>query len=157
MNIAQPQNTKVFKYLTRNGGYFRCKSHDSPAFAAWNSVPNPYSSCGSHPDIVEYLWDKIGKALPADCRGLVYGTPGLVQPKSGVILALGNGTQYNLRLPGLLGTEAIKKGAKTHINWTSGSHLDVQKEYGDDWVFGAFLPDELIWCKQVYEIFDYVT
>jgi hypothetical protein len=155
VNIARPENIKVIAHLTRAGGYFASKSHDSPAFAAWDSVPNPYSGCGCHPDIVEYLWDKIGKSLSADCRGLVYGTPALVQPKSGVILALGKGTRYNLHLPGSIGAEAIKKGAKTQVKWSTGDFTDIQKEYGEDWFFGTFLPDELIWCKQAYEMFDY--
>ena len=157
MNIERPENSKVIASLTRKGSYFALKSHDSPAFASWDCVPDPYSWCGTHPDIVEYLWDKIGKALSADCRGLVYGTPALVQPKSGVIFALGNGTRYNLRLPGTLATMAIEGGAKTFVHWSTGDHTDIQKEYGEDWVFGAFLPNELIWCKQVYEMFDYAA
>ncbi len=156
MNIIRPENAKVIAHLSRSGSYFAKKSHDSPAFASWNSVPNPYSGCGSHPDIVEYLWGKLGKALPSDSKGLVYGTPALVQPKSGVILALGNGTQYNLRLTKLLVIEAVKKGAETQMKWSTGDSTDIQKEYGEDWVFGAFLPEELIWCKQVYEMFDRV-
>jgi hypothetical protein len=157
VNIARHENIKIIANFTRSEGYFASKSHDSPALATWDSVPDPYSGCGCHPDIVEYIWDKLGKALPADCRGLVYGTPGLVQPKSGVILALGNGTQYNLRLPGLLGTEALKRGAKIEMKWSTGDSTDIQKEYGEDWVFGAFLPEELVWCKKVYEMFDSAT
>ncbi|MEI9963123.1 MAG: hypothetical protein WDM76_19030 [Limisphaerales bacterium] len=157
VNIKQPKNAKVIAHLTCAGSYFSINSHDSPAFAPWDSVPNPYSGCGCHPDIVEYLWDKIGKTLPADCGSLVYGNPALVQPKSGIILAIGSGTSYRLRLPGLLGIEAVKKGAKTQMKWSTGDFTDIQKEYGEDWVFGAFLPEELVWCKQVYEMFDYAT
>jgi len=52
---------------------------------------------------------------------------------------------------------AIEGGAKTFVHWSTGDHTDIQKEYGEDWVFGAFLPNELIWCKQVYEMFDYAA
>jgi len=157
VKIAQPQNQRIIEYLTRGGGYFLKKSYDSPAFAPWDSVPDPYSGCGCHPDIVEYLWDRIGKALPADCRGLVYGTPGLVQPKSGVILALGNGTSYGLRLPRALISQAIKEGAKMIMHWSDGGLTDAQKEYGDDWLFGSFSQNDPIWCKQVYEVFDHLA
>lgn len=157
MEILQPKNTKVLNHLKRDGrlGYMACKKPDAPVFALWNSAPDPYRQCGCHPEIVEKLWDQIGAALPADCRGLVYSNPGLIHHKSGVILAIGLGTWYGLRLPGLLMAEAIKAGAKTQTKWSDGNSMDIQVDFGGDWVFGAWLPNELIWCKRAYEMFDY--
>lgn len=126
-----------------------------PAFARPDSVPDPYWNCGCHPDVVERLWDQIGAGLPSGCRCLVHGTPALVHPGSGAILAIGIGTQYGLRLPGALAADAIKAGAKTRTVWTNGGDMDTQRELGDDWVFGAWLPDELSWFKRVYEMFDH--
>ncbi len=150
MDIAHPLNTRILRYLSRG-------KRDAPAFAQRSKVPDPYYDCGCHPDIVERLWDQIGAALPADCRCLIHGTPALTQPKSGVILAIGIGTQYGLRLPGSLATDATKAGAKTSTTWTGGGDMDTRRDLGDDWVFGAWLPNELIWCKAVYEMFDDVA
>jgi hypothetical protein len=157
MNIIQPLNTKVLSYLTHGGDYMFRRNPEVPVLASWNSVPNAYTECGCHPDIVERIWDNIGIALPIDCRGLIHSNPALVQPKSGVILSIGLGTWYGLRLPGLLATEAIRAGAKTSIKWSTGKSMDIQHELGEDWFFGSFLSDELIWCKKVYEMFDYAT
>jgi len=113
--------------------------------------------CGCHPDIVEHLWDRIGSKLPADCRGLVYGTPALVHPQ-GVIFAIGMGTTCGLRLPGMLGAEALKDGAKTVEKF--GDHIvDIQSKLGPDWYFGLlprpdyFCADDA-WCQLVYEMLD---
>jgi len=145
--IVQPLNLKVLHYLTQNHSKARL-------FALPDTVVDPYNNCGSHPDVVHVIWDVINPALPSDCRGLVYGCPTLVQPNSGVILAIGIGTDYCLRLPGELGIEAIKLGAKTFIKWTAGNTMDVRGELGEDWVsgFGGFT--KLVWCKQVYEMFN---
>jgi hypothetical protein len=79
--------------------------------------------------------------------------PALVDPESGIILAIGIGTQYGLRLPRPFGINAIKAGAKTVTTWSTGGSMDIQRELGDDWIFGAWLPDEVIWCKKVIEMF----
>lgn len=149
MDIVQPHNTKVLTYLSRG-------KKDAPVFALPNSARDPYYECGCHPDVVERVWDQIGKALPKDCRCLIHGTPALAHPKSGIILATAIGTQYGLRLPGDLGEAAIKAGAKLCVNWTGGGSLDIRRELGQDWVFGSWSPNELIWCKSVYAMFDSV-
>lgn len=147
MNIAQPQNTQVLNYLSRGG-------RDVPVLAQWNSLPNPYYQCGCHPEVVERLWDKMGRALPTDCRCLVLGTPALAHPKSGVILAIGIGTQYGLRLPGALSADAVQAGVKTHTTWSGGGEMDTRRDLGADWVFGGWLAQELIWCKSAYDFFE---
>lgn len=112
-----------------------------------------YYESGSHPEIVERIWDKIGAALPSDCRGLVYGTPALVHPVSGAVLAIGVGTQYGLRLcePGVSAARAA--GAKMTVTWASGETTDIGVECGSDWVFGYWSSEELVWCRQAYEVF----
>lgn len=150
MDIARPLNTKALSYLAHG-------KPDAAASAPWNSVRDPYYACGCHPDIVERLWDQIGAALPADCRCLICGTPALAHPRSGIILAIGIGTQYGLRLPGPLAAEATRAGAKTTTTWTGGGDMDTRRDLGEDWVFGTWLPNELVWCQKVYEMFDTVA
>jgi hypothetical protein len=153
MEITQQLNIGILNYLTHEGDYMYRKRPDVPIFAGWNSVADPYRQCGCHPDIVDRLWDQIGAVLPADCRGLVYCNPALVHSKSGVIFGIGLGTWYGLRLPDSLGSEAIMAGAKTCAQFGTG-YMDIRRTLGDGWVFGAWLPDELIWCKKSYETFD---
>jgi len=143
MNLAQPANTQVLGYLAR-------AKREVPEHAAWDSVQNPYYRCGCHPEIVERIWDQIGKALPADCRCLVHGIPALAHPGCGVILALGIGTQYGLRLPPASVADAIAAGAKTTTKWSGGAIMDIRLELGDDWIFGAWLAMEPAWCASVY-------
>src|SRR5437867_9655572 len=148
MNISLPQNAKVLHYLSRG-------RLGSPAFARREDAQtDPYYGCGSHPDIVARIWDEIGAVLPVDCRCLVHGTPALVHPRVGVILAIAIGTQYGLRLPGGLLGVATKAGARTHTKWAGGREMDTQQDLGEDWVFGGWLQDELNWCKSVYEMLD---
>lgn len=147
MNLDQPHNTRVLCYLSRGG-------RNAPELAGWNSVPNPYYQCGCHPDVVERIWDHVGRALPVDCRCLIHGTPALVHPRSGVILAIGIGTRYGLRLPASVYSAAILAGAKTHTTWSSGEDMDTRRDLGEDWVFGGWQADELNWCKAAFGIYE---
>jgi hypothetical protein len=148
MNIDQKHalNKKVLKYI-----FSAKRQGNAPLIAAPDSMPFPYMSQGSHPDIVERVWNVIGPSLPTDCRCLVYGTPALVHSKSGIILAFCNGTQYCIRLADQHIEEALRAGAKTYTKWTDGGDMDTQRELGANWVFGHWLDCETEWCRIVYE------
>ena len=117
------------------------------------STRDPYMSLGSHPDIVERIWKGIGAELDEDCRLIVCGTPALVQPITGIILAIALGTQYCLHLPIPLIQTALKAGAPTTTKWAGGRVTDVAKEFGEGWIFGKWLKDEISWCQEAYKIF----
>ena len=102
--ISIPANQKALQYLTT-------RNPTAPLLAAPNSSLDPYFRLGSHPEIVEHLWKKLGPVLPADCRWIVCGTPALVDPGTGVLFAFALGTQYVLRLPPGLAAEAVTAGA----------------------------------------------
>ena len=142
---AHPLNQGVLGYIVRAK-----RQRSAPILAAWDSVPDPYMEQGSHPDVVERVWDVIGTSLPDDCRCLVYGTPALLHPGKGIILAFCNGTSYCLRLNAQLVEKAVASGAKTHQQWSTGGGMDSQGELGPDWVFGGWLADEIEWCRIVY-------
>ena len=154
MDLAQPQNTRVLSYLSRENPLRSLERRKTPIFASCDSAEDPYYACGCHPEIVERLWDRINPLLTADSRCLIYGDPALVHPASGVILAIGLGTQYGLYLPQPLASQARSAGAATSIKWSTGDYMDIQLELGEDWVFGAWLPNELIWCQEVFEKFN---
>ena len=56
--------------------------------------------------------------------------------------------------PGSLGEEAVRAGARTTTTWSGGDTLDVRQEFGDEWVFGAWLEGEIGWCAHVYRLLE---
>lgn len=104
----------------------------------------PPSSVGTHPDVLERLWDELGARVPPKCRCLVYGVPALVHDLSGVALAVANGTYYRLRVP--RGTAAAAR--------RTGARPIVYKGFGKGWIWGHFLSAEADWLRAVYEEFN---
>lgn len=140
---AAPANAGVLRYR-------RARRGESPLIAAPDSVAAPYERLGSHPDIVSRLWDELNPALPRDCRCIVLGTPALVHPGTGIVLAVAIGTQYGLRLPPDAIPEARQAGAKTATRWSGGQTFDIADAFGPDWILGGWLPQEASWCRRAY-------
>lgn len=118
------------------------------------SMPRPY---GTHPDLVERLWEGLTKKLPVDCHWVVHGTPILVRPSSGVIFGMAFGTStYALRLPLEVRNQALAAGGKRFHHYRANAAAKVEAltidlaEVGDDWVFGAWLPGEEEWCLAAF-------
>ena len=42
-------------------------------------------------------------------------------------------------------------GADTINTWSGGGRMDIQVDYGEDWIFGSWLALESTWCRAVYE------
>lgn len=103
---------------------------------------------GTHPRVVDRLWDELNTALPVDARWLVFDAPALVHSASGVILAAAIGTQYALRLLPADLAVAIAAGAElVHAFRTVGTDLDLPATFGPDWVFGRFDEREPAWLR----------
>jgi len=112
-------------------------------------------SLGSHPDIVERVWDSLSSALSGKSRCIVYGTPALIAPGSGVILALALGTSYALRVTPDAYAEALRRGAETsHAYRTDGVMLDLAKVFGPGWIFGSWRNEEPQECAAAAEFHD---
>lgn len=93
---------------------------------------------GTHPNVVARLWDVLASALDGDARAVVHGSPVLVDPGSGVIVAVGLGTTYALRLAPADYAQAIAAGMPTrHVYSTVGRTLDLATAFGEGWVFGS--------------------
>lgn len=106
---------------------------------------------GTHPTVVDRLWDELNDALPADARWLVFDGPALVHP-GGIILAAAVGTQYALRLlpPDL--AASLEAGAElVHTFRTVGTTLELPATFGADWVFGRFERREAGWLLASYQ------
>ena len=138
------ENHKVLKYLQEKG-----VRHTSIIESPEN-VKNPYLNQGSHPDIVERVWDKLGKNLPLDCKQLVYGTPCLLNPINGIIFVICNGTQYNLRLTRKDFLVAMETGLKTATKWSNGKIMDSVEQLGENWIFGGWKDLEKEWVENYF-------
>ncbi len=83
-----------------NDGVFRCLksfakgSVDKEPVQSIDPKCDYYWGSGTHPDVLERLWNQIGKKLPVDSRAVVFGNPALVHPDSGIVLAFALGTEY---------------------------------------------------------------
>jgi hypothetical protein len=53
-----------------------------PLLGTPGSVADVHLRQGSHPDVVQRVWDVLGAALPGPCRCLVLGTPALLDDRS---------------------------------------------------------------------------
>ena len=146
VDAAHPANVGVLKYLEGR------TPPSSPLTCSPSSVKNPYYTLGSHPDIVERLWEQLQAALPVDCRWIVYRTPVLLHPR-GIVLAAALGTTYAIRLTEEHLKVGIARGAKTLNRYAGGRELDVQREFGDDWIFGGWFSEEAAWCRAAYDAF----
>jgi hypothetical protein len=111
---------------------------------------DPYMNLGSHPESVERIWDQLGSALPKECRCILLGSPGLVAPRSGVLLAKAYGTAYILRIPQDSMDAAIQAGARTRMKWSDSHTTDLKQDYGDGWIFGKYLKQEPDWLLAAY-------
>jgi hypothetical protein len=62
--LDHPANTDVVRSLLRKkGGTASIVGPD-----AFRDPNDPYIRCGSHPDVVERVWDQLGHGLPSGCR-----------------------------------------------------------------------------------------
>jgi hypothetical protein len=115
---------------------------------------DPYYEAGCHPEVVGWMWEELAKGLPPESRCLVYGTPALVQPVSGIVLALGMGTTYCLRiLPAALPEAASFGCTPVHVWGESGGATDLQVAFGEGWIFGSFGAESVRWCHASFRHF----
>jgi hypothetical protein len=137
-----------------NAGALRYLGHGRPAPEATFGPPSPdvdRRHLGTHPDVVDRLWEDLNHALPVDARWLVFDGPALVHP-GGAILAAAMGTQYALRLlPGDRDAAIVAGAEVVHHFQTVGTTLDLVATFGPDWVFGRFDEREPGWLAASYE------
>ena len=111
LNVDHPANRGVISYLgdpqrlARSVSAAASRTECTPA-----DIPDPYYTLGTHPDLVTRLWDELAHELPVDCRCVVFGTPALVRPDSGVLFGFAGGPHtYALRLPPALRASACRQ------------------------------------------------
>jgi hypothetical protein len=146
LDKSHPMNRLVLEYFRHREGH---PAKPLP-IAAPDQHADPYWEAGSHPDIVERVWDVLAASLPADCRAVVYGTPALVHPRAGVVIALAYGTQYAIRVPDEFVDDALKAGCAIERHWTNGGRTNIEEELGRGWVFGCWGEEEKLWLAKMY-------
>lgn len=129
-----------------------------------NQADDPYMKLGTHPELVERLWNELTAKLPEDCCCVVCQTPVLVNFKAGIIFAFAGGTgAYAFRLPLLERTKAIRAGAKTAQHYPAYDNLGIKassldlSQLGPEWVFGGWFEDEEDWCLSAYLFADEIN
>jgi hypothetical protein len=145
LDEGHPLNAGVLRHLRD-----RQAGHGAPPVAGRGSHPDPYMKAGSHPDVVERVWDVLGPALPADCRALVYGAPALVHPVEGIVLAVCFGTRYAIRVPLDSYQAALAAGCTTEREQPGGVTTTLHDDLGPGWVFGGWASGEKQWLAQAY-------
>ena len=133
--------------------YFRSQAPYARPVTPKTDFDDPYHHAGAHPDVVGYLWDRIAARWPDDSRCLLFGVPVLVQPVSGIVLAVAMGTAYFVRVPEDELAVARAKGYQT-IWKVSPSAIDAGKIFGGDWVLGRHEQHESRWCNTLFERFN---
>lgn len=123
-----------------------------PPLCRPEDVPNAYYALGTHPDLVERIWEELARPLPVDCRVVFYGTPALMHPASGVVFAFAGGTHtYAMRLPPDVRAEATRAGATRVTHYPAGQPSFDLADVGEEWVFCAWFRDEEAWCLAAFE------
>lgn len=151
LDEAHPAHQKMLAQLRADAAARVAEGDEAePELAPYEAGPHPYLGRGSHPDIVTRVWDVLGAALPEDSRCLVFGTPALVHPGRGLVLAMAYGTEYLLCLPPALAALAIERGYKTKQQWSTGDVTDVAEAFGPGWVFGRWLEEEADWIRAAF-------
>ena len=125
---------------------------DRPLTPAAEAI-DPYYEAGCHPEVVGWMWERLSKKLPPESRCLVYGTPCIVQPTSGILLAVGMGTSYVIRLLPEFLPAAAEIGCTPRHSWGDGKVTDLGVEYGDGWVFGSYSRESVEWCRATFHHF----
>jgi len=139
-------NDGVLKYLQGDWNL-----RPEPIYGEPDEVLDPKAALGTHPELLDWLWNTICAKLPKDCRKVIYGKPVLIHPETGVIFGLGHGECVcALRLPLDKVGEAIMSGMEDDVELENGQEL-YSEDIGDDWVFCTWTEDDPDWCLRAYE------
>ena len=156
-SLASPANARVLAYLSQRSRASATRPPVLPESCAPETVEDPYARLGTHPDVVQRLWDDLDAALPARCRWVAHGAPVLAHAVTGVIFGLAGGTVYALRLPRPELAAALGAGAEQVHHFPAYPALGIDastvdlRELGPDWVFGRWDRNEPAWCRAAFD------
>jgi hypothetical protein len=135
---ARAGNAGVLAYLRRRN------ERGHPLCSRASEATDPYFSLGAHPDVVERIWTTL--APHTAWRLVVLGTPAVVDPEAGSVLAVAVGTSYWIRLTAPDLTVALASGAsQSHRYGLDTTDFDGAEIFGPTWVFGRWDDREAAW------------
>jgi hypothetical protein len=126
LDLNQPANRKVLRYLKQMGA------------KEW---------IGVHPDILDRILALAAK-LPHCVRRSLRGARIVAHRKTGIIVAVGFGTTYCVRV-GSAVKEARRAGLVASERFLDGGRLNVSRQFGPDWLYGAWNRKEREWIQTV--------
>lgn len=154
VNFDHPINRDATDFLT--GSW---KKSSKPKSAAPEEIEDPKESLGTHPEMLVWLWSTMTDKLPVDCRWVVYGTPVLVHPTTGIIF----GMCYGQSLCALRLTlddarmAPMEDGMETECTLEDGTTL-YSDEIGHEWVFCSWEEElDIKWCLRAYKAAEKVS
>ena len=143
--LSHPLNAGLIAFVSRGQADSRWATRPSCAPSA---VDNAYFNLGTHPDCVEWLWNKLGEMALEDSRWVIWGRPVLVHPYSAVVFAYGTGTVYALRLDAADFQGAVGTYRFRHV-FGNKATLDVST-FGATWVIGKWKEEEKTWIQRAF-------
>jgi hypothetical protein len=145
INKGNLLNLTVIKYL-QDKPYNSKNENSSP-----NNFNNKNWDLNCLPDIASCLWEDFTVLLPEKCQWVFHGTPVLINPKSGVIFGLAEGTLPPLLQLNISNIEgALEKGAKRTLSNSDGIYANAN-QIGLNWLYCfTFLEDVTKLCFQSY-------
>jgi hypothetical protein len=144
--FEHPKNQGILECLQVIGQFTR-----GPLSCHPSEAEDPYYLLGTHPDLVEVLWDKLTVEIPVDTRWILHARPVLIHPGTKIIFAFATGTQtYALRIPAGLRPEANAEDASQQYKYADGTIFDLA-ECDPDWIFGGNIPDEARLCLVAFQ------
>lgn len=103
---------------------------------------DPFMDLGCHPDTVSRVWTTIGERLPAVSRCLLYDTPALVHPRTGVALGFASGMTCFFRVP------------PRRLRLVAAQRIDSAEHLGDDWVEDPGGDAMITWCREAFTLWN---
>jgi hypothetical protein len=157
VNLDHPANAAVLRRLHGRDGGRGAVPDLAPEEVA------DHWGLGTHPDLLDYFWNVITEGLTdaERCRRIVYQSPVLVSPTSGVIFGFAGGTfAYALRLPPEQRDRALIAGGARANHYRAypeigiAASTDDLAEVGDEWVFCHQARYQRLWCRYAREFAD---
>lgn len=113
----------------------------------WGTDETLAFGLGHHPDYTARVWDALAEGLPGEAVKLVSGTPALVDPVSGRLVAFVSGMTYMVRVPESHRVDALAAGYESVFTDHWPHERGDPPDFGSEWVRGRWKAIELGWVR----------
>jgi hypothetical protein len=109
------------------------------------------SRLGTHPDTVLRLWRELNFRLPRNCCCIVDQCPALATPSKGVVIAMGFGTSYAIRVACEVARKIWDAFDASDQEWVGLQYGHVERTFGrDNWIVGNWKDTEFSWLRTTF-------